>query len=177
MNSVVKNMTVLSVQVDSAVGVAQISGVALHQSPEAKAKKVEKGKANLVPGWHLTKEQNIEYARLGGNLRAAQTKEKKREWILKVFEGEIDPYHGGYSRFREYLIDLGYKDRRCESCGLTEWKAQPIPLELHHVDEEGGNDLSNLRIICPNCHALTENHGWKAYNKRQKKIRDVGEVG
>jgi len=32
----------------------------------------------------------------------------------------------------------------------------PIPLELDHIDGcRSNNQLQNLRLLCPNCHALT----------------------
>jgi 5-methylcytosine-specific restriction endonuclease McrA len=33
---------------------------------------------------------------------------------------------------------------------------QEIPLELDHVDGNAGNNqIENLRVLCPNCHAQT----------------------
>ena len=32
------------------------------------------------------------------------------------------------------LIKEGYKEQKCECCGMTEWLGEPIPLELHHID-------------------------------------------
>lgn len=56
----------------------------------------------------------------------------------------------------------GYK---CESCGLEEWQGKQIPLEVHHIDgDELNSDLSNLQILCPNCHALTDNYKGKNIN-------------
>jgi len=41
---------------------------------------------------------------------------------------------------------------------LREWLGQPIPLELDHKDgNHSNNDLSNLRLLCCNCHAQTDN--------------------
>lgn len=54
------------------------------------------------------------------------------------------------------------KDRKCEKCGLKTWQGYNIPLELHH--KNGIKDdlrLENLQILCPNCHALTDNHRGK----------------
>lgn len=38
----------------------------------------------------------------------------------------------------------------------TEWLGQPIPLELEHRDgNSSNNELENLELLCPNCHAQT----------------------
>ena len=56
---------------------------------------------------------------------------------------------------KQKLIRDGIKECKCEICGLTEWLGQPIPLELHHKNcDHFDNDLNNLQILCPNCHAL-----------------------
>ena len=68
-------------------------------------------------------------------------------------------YVSGTSKLRERLIREGYKQRRCEDCGRDEWEGQPIPLELDHVNgRRDDNRLQNLRIRCPNCHALTDTY-------------------
>jgi len=42
----------------------------------------------------------------------------------------------------------------CEQCGLKEWRGAPITLHIHHVDKNHeNNEISNLRVLCPNCHA------------------------
>ena len=34
-----------------------------------------------------------------------------------------------------------------------------VPLEVHHIDGNyKNNDESNLQLLCPNCHALTETY-------------------
>jgi hypothetical protein len=50
----------------------------------------------------------------------------------------------------------------CSNCGLEEWLGNPIPLELDHIDgNPEDNQLSNLRLLCPNCHALTPTYRGK----------------
>lgn len=54
---------------------------------------------------------------------------------------------------RHLLAQRGWQ---CEVCLNTEWTGEPIPLELDHIDGNAGNNFpSNLRLICPNCHAMT----------------------
>ena len=65
---------------------------------------------------------------------------------------------------RRKLIEEGFKENKCERCGITEWMGGDVPLELHHIDENHHNNrLDNLLILCSNCHAQL--HG---YNKATK---------
>ena len=65
------------------------------------------------------------------------------------------------------LIEEGYKKHQCETCLLSEWLKRPIPLELHHVDGNSSNyDIGNLKLLCPNCHAFTENYRGKGKGKQ-----------
>lgn len=48
---------------------------------------------------------------------------------------------------------------KCENCQLTEWQNKKIPLQVHHIDGDHlNNELTNLQLLCPNCHALTDNY-------------------
>lgn len=48
---------------------------------------------------------------------------------------------------------------KCENCGRTEWEGQKIPLCVHHLDGNHiNNQIENLQILCPNCHAQTDNY-------------------
>lgn len=63
------------------------------------------------------------------------------------------------------------RGHKCEQCGLKEWLNQKIPLEVHHIDDDHKNNvLENLQLLCPNCHALTEN--WRGRNI-VKKVKPV----
>ena len=55
------------------------------------------------------------------------------------------------------LITL--RGQKCECCGITEWLGNPIKLEVHHLDgDRFNNELENLELLCPNCHAYTETY-------------------
>ena len=57
-------------------------------------------------------------------------------------------------RLKQKLIRDGLKEAKCEICGLSSWQGKEIPLELHHKDyNHYNNNLDNLQILCPNCHA------------------------
>jgi hypothetical protein len=67
--------------------------------------------------------------------------------------------YGNTHRLKQRLLDAGLKEPRCERCGLDTWLGEPIPLHLDHIDgDRRNNRLENLRLLCPNCHALTETY-------------------
>lgn len=67
---------------------------------------------------------------------------------------------------KQKLIRDGLREAKCEICGLSEWLGNPIPLELDHIDgNHYNNDLNNVRIICPNCHALQPTNSGKNVGK------------
>jgi hypothetical protein len=46
---------------------------------------------------------------------------------------------------------------RCQRCRRRQWQTVDIPLEVHHIDgDRCNNRLTNLELLCPNCHALTD---------------------
>ena len=66
---------------------------------------------------------------------------------------------------------VALRGRQCECCKNTEWRGQPIPLEVHHLDGNNLNNIiENLQLLCPNCHSQTEN--FRNKNTEQKKKRE-----
>ena len=63
------------------------------------------------------------------------------------------------NKLRKRLLREGLLEPQCSSCGGREWLGRAIPLELDHKDgDASNNELENLRLICPNCHALTDTY-------------------
>ena len=86
-----------------------------------------------------------------------RTKECLEEWQ----NGERTGISGEY-KIADYVRNYMLKkaDYKCEKCGWG--KINPftgkIPLEIHHIDGDYTNTVEeNLQVLCPNCHALTNN--------------------
>ena len=84
----------------------------------------------------------------------------KREKLKYDIEDILNGKYPNYptSKLNKRLIKEGYKEAKCECCGNKEWMGYPIMLELHHIDgNRQNNQLSNLQLLCPNCHSITDN--------------------
>lgn len=59
-------------------------------------------------------------------------------------------------QLRRALHEIGVPER-CGICGtVPEWHGRPMTLEVDHVNGDWSDDRAgNLRLLCPNCHAIT----------------------
>lgn len=76
---------------------------------------------------------------------------------------------------RKRILNEELKECKCEICNNTHWLDQPIALELHHINGiKDDNRIENLQIVCPNCHAFTDNYRGKNIGlSAQEEISDV----
>lgn len=80
----------------------------------------------------------------------------------------------GSHKLKSYLIRDGYKENKCEICGISEWNRYKLSLELDHIDSNHfNNEFNNLQIICPNCHTVetAKRRELRPKTKRKKYIR------
>lgn len=74
---------------------------------------------------------------------------------------------------RKYLV-LKYGEQ-CSRCGWNQRHdlTNRVPIEVEHIDGNWqNNDLSNLTLLCPNCHSLT--HSFRGLNRGKGRPKRLG---
>ena len=76
---------------------------------------------------------------------------------------------------RGYIERHQILDYRCQICGCNgEWQNGKIALEIDHIDgDNSNNEISNLRYLCPNCHALTDTYRGKNKALKNKCVETI----
>ena len=73
-------------------------------------------------------------------------------------------------RFKKQLIAKNILVNQCSICNSQPfWQSKPLSLQLDHIDGDRNNQtISNLRLLCPNCHSQTDNFAGKSLRKPRK---------
>jgi subtilase family serine protease len=68
---------------------------------------------------------------------------------------------------KNWLIKFNHLENKCQICGCSDiWNSMKLTLQMDHIDGNNlNNELSNLRLLCPNCHSQTINYAGKANKK------------
>lgn len=106
----------------------------------------------------------------------------RQAWAEAVRRGEIRPRprempiedllvvgrRTSRSHLKKRLLKEGFKQNRCEQCGISEWQGKPLSMQLHHVNGDGtDNRLENIVFLCGNCHSQTETYGGRNGHRRR----------
>lgn len=81
-------------------------------------------------------------------------------WKAGEIDGSRSTGDGPSSHIRRYLLEAG--GFKCSLCGWGERNPQTglVPLHVDHIDGNASNNRpEDLRVLCPNHHALTATYG------------------
>ena len=98
------------------------------------------------------------------------TQRKIDAWLFDNW----NPPHAGEGAVPEYIkrYCLATYGEQCIQCGWAKRRSKDgrIPLTWDHIDGDCSNNrFDNLRLLCPNCHALTDTYGSLNKNSRRKR--------
>lgn len=122
-----------------------------HDEGHTARKCCERFGCNLATWWKARERGELKTRPLGWEI----------EKLLKV----------GKSRrnIKQRLLGAGILQNRCDICGISDWLDQPLSIQIDHINGiRNDNRLTNLRMLCPNCHSQTET--FASRNKLRRKI-------
>ena len=90
-----------------------------------------------------------------GSKGIKRTKESSKKYPLSdILNGKYPQYHT--FKLKNRLLQEGMIENRCSKCNLEDWQGEELNCELDHIDGNKYNhSFTNLRMLCPNCHAQT----------------------
>lgn len=102
------------------------------------------------------------------------SKHRNEEYLKKWRNGELslNPNIALPKAIRNFLLEKAHY--KCEECGFEGYNkaTNNTILQIHHVDgNSGNNSINNLKVLCPNCHAMTENYMALNKGKSSRKER------
>lgn len=113
----------------------------------------------------LVQKFNIDCSHFTRGSKVNRTYVAKRE-ISEYLENKF-PIQS--NKLKKRLLAENILEHKCSVCNNDTWMNSPIPIELDHIDgNSSNNNLSNLRLLCPNCHAQTDNYCGKNIKKGTK---------
>lgn len=96
-----------------------------------------------------------------------------KKYIQRWKNGTETGLRGEYqisNHLKRYLFEKN--NNKCELCGWGERNSftNTIPLEVHHIDGDyTNNNESNLQLLCPNCHSLTNTIKSRGKGRKSRK--------
>ena len=117
--------------------------------------------------------KEIKLGKYCNSICCAEHKEKQQ--LERWKNGEENGLSGKYGiseYVRHYIFEKN--ESKCECCGknyINPYTNLSV-LQIHHKDGDCTNNKEeNLQLLCPNCHAMTENYGRRNQNATRKDNR------
>ena len=111
----------------------------------------------------MTKKGKTQYQCIHCNVTFLSALSRKRKYCSQscVNKSSKETWNPDFATVRKNMISRGMISK-CERCGYSEHLSI---LGVHHKDRNRkNNDLSNLEVLCPNCHSMEHskhvNHGF-----------------
>jgi len=122
-----------------------------------KSDSMAKACAELKLHFNSFKRRALELGCYKINQSGKGTKKNKPKILIEdIIVNCMYPQYQTY-KLKQRLIAEGYKKNECEKCKINSWQGEVLMIELDHIDGDKTNHkLSNLRMLCPNCHSQTE---------------------
>ena len=90
-------------------------------------------------------------------------KNKPKIPLSDIIHSHKHPHYQSY-KLKVRLLEEGIFQNNCHQCHINSWNGKSLNMELHHIDSDRTNHhITNLQLLCPNCHAQTDNY--RAKNK------------
>ena len=106
-----------------------------------------------VTVWRRAKKLGLEFKVGGANAKCP---------LDEILEGKHPQYQT--NKLKHRMINANIIKNECNECGLSTWMGKQLSLHLDHIDGNNHNHMrNNLRLLCPNCHSLTDT--WCGKNK------------
>ena len=116
---------------------------------------------NLNMHFNTFKRYALKFGCYNPNQSGKGMKKPKSNKILTedILDGKYPEYQTFKLKIR--LINEGFIEDKCQLCGWDKKRDGELytPCELHHINgDRKDHHLSNLMLLCPNCHSLTDTY-------------------
>lgn len=93
--------------------------------------------------------------------------QREHEWTTVTQHRAAEGTLVDNNTIRKFLVKT--RGAVCNECGCRDtWNGKPLTLHVDHIDGNSDNNvLTNLRLLCPNCHSQTST--WCGRNTKTKK--------
>lgn len=125
------------------------------------------GLKNKGNNFHTVKKR-IDHLQLDTShfLRRTEASARSREVTLEELYTSwlIEGSSRNRTHLKNHILNFSLLSYRCCLCpNVGMWQGQKLTLQLDHINGvDNDNRLTNLRLLCPNCHSQTKNFAGKS---------------